>query len=87
MDPIVKKCIPKYFQAIWDGKKTFDMRTNIGHIEPGLIVQFDEYDNSEWTGRSILVVVTYVLYPFEIENMHGIPDTTVFSFEVISQRD
>jgi len=66
------KCLPSYFQAIWDGRKTFEVRRDDRGFEAGHTLCLREYmpymDNGgvsrlpTYTGRVIMVKVTYVLW-------------------------
>lgn len=55
------KTIPEYFQAVWDGTKTFEYRVN----DRGFVVNDDllleEWSNQKanYTGRCIKANVTY----------------------------
>lgn len=60
---IEKKCWPKFFQAILDNTKSFDVRLNDFECGPGDILVFMEWDpeTREYTGRSIEKEVTSVV--------------------------
>lgn len=62
MKKIEKKVWPKYFQAILDGKKNYELRLNDFDIKPGDIMILREWDpgKSEYTGRVLEKEVTYV---------------------------
>lgn len=65
------KTWPKYFQAIVDEEKTFEYRKNDRGFKKGDGLELLEYDpeTNEFTGRSIRVLITYVL-----ENQMGVPE-------------
>lgn len=62
MTKIEKKVWPKYFQAIIDGKKTYELRLNDFECNEGdtLILREWNPDTKEYTGREIEKIVTYV---------------------------
>jgi len=64
------RCWPQYFQAVWDGDKTFEVRRDDrGGFEVGSILFLREYDpelderpaGDRYTGRKLTARVTYVL--------------------------
>lgn len=57
-----KKILPEYFQAILDGKKSYELRLNDFEINPGDILVLKEWDKDkkEYTGRVLEKKVTYV---------------------------
>ena len=62
MKKIEKKVWPKYFQAILDGKKTFEFRLNDFDIEEGDIFVLKEWDpeTKVYTGRVLEKKVGFV---------------------------
>ena len=59
------KCWPKYFEDIWDGRKSFDVRNGNDRIYcEGDGVMLEEWDPValKYTGRSFAVRVTYVMH-------------------------
>ena len=55
------KILPKYFQAVWDGKKTFELRKDDrDYAEKDLLV-LREWDGEQYTGSALVVEVTYIL--------------------------
>lgn len=75
------KCWPKYFQAVWDGIKTFEVRKGYDRVyEVNDEVLLREYflEEDAW-GRSLKLKITYV--------MHGVRwlpiDVWVFAFKVL----
>ena len=64
-DPIVHKLKtwPPYFISVWSGLKTFEVRYNdrkFQELDYLLLKEFDPHKN-EYTGRTILCRVTYLL--------------------------
>lgn len=60
---IEKKAWPAYFQAILDGRKTFDLRLADFAVEPGDTLHLREWDpeTEGYTGRELTRQVGYVL--------------------------
>ncbi len=63
MQTIEKKVWPKYFQAIIDGKKKFELRLADFQCEEGDLLVLKEWDpnTKEFTGRQVEKKVTYVV--------------------------
>ncbi|MBP8591060.1 DUF3850 domain-containing protein [Candidatus Shapirobacteria bacterium] len=59
---IEKKVWPKYFQAILDGEKTFELRLADFKCGPGDILVLREWnpDTRQYTGRKLKKRITYV---------------------------
>lgn len=57
------KTWPDYFQAVWDGTKTFEVRKNDRGFQPNdrLLLKEWDPDSASFTDRSIMVLVPYVL--------------------------
>ena len=55
------KILPNYFNAVVEGKKTFELRLNDRNYIVGDVLILQEFNGYEKTGRSIAVVVTYIL--------------------------
>ncbi|WP_337045318.1 DUF3850 domain-containing protein [Emticicia sp. 17c] len=57
------KTWPEYFQKVWTGEKTFEVRLNDRNFQIGDKLWLQEYDNQkhEFTGKYIKTTVTYVL--------------------------
>ena len=68
---IRKKILPKYFEEVAAGLKTFEIRADEDHIRPGDEVQLQEWDGARYTGRYKRVRVTYVLRNVE---QYGLKD-------------
>ncbi|MGA5592387.1 ASCH/PUA domain-containing protein [Enterococcus mundtii] len=54
------KILPQYFQAVSIGDKTFEIRKNDRDFKVGDNIALSEYEDGQYTGRSILVVITYI---------------------------
>lgn len=54
------KIAPEYFQAVKEGIKTFEIRENDRGFQKGDTVLLREYEFPYYTGKSILVQITYV---------------------------
>lgn len=61
MDTHELKILPQYFQAVWDGTKNFELRKNDRDYKVGDILILREYNNGEYTGSFLKVIVTYIL--------------------------
>lgn len=62
MTKIEKRVWPKYFQAILEGKKTYELRLADFECKEGDILILSEWnpETKEYTGRKIEKIVTYV---------------------------
>ena len=56
------KTWPVYFQALWDGRKTFEIRKNDRDFKPHDILVLKEWnpETGMYSGRSITATVTYI---------------------------
>lgn len=56
------KILPEYYNAQIEGKKNFEIRKNDRNYQIGDEIYLREYDpiNKKYTGRRILVKVTYI---------------------------
>jgi hypothetical protein len=61
------KILPKYFEAVISGEKTFEIRKNDRTFRKGDFLALNEYINTQnaYTGNSCLVYVDYVLDDLE----------------------
>lgn len=55
------KIMPQYFQAVWDGQKTFELRKDDRNYQEGDILALREWDGEKYTGRGIAVRITHIL--------------------------
>jgi len=58
---IKKKILPEYFEAVRDGRKTFELRKDEDNIQVGDLLILREWDGVKFTGRAIYADVMYVL--------------------------
>lgn len=74
------KTWPEYFEKIWSGHKTFEIRKNDRHFREGEYVLLREWSVvGGYSGREILTTITYV---FRGGSLGGLQDGfVVFSFE------
>jgi ASC-1-like (ASCH) protein len=80
------KTWPDFFKAVKDGTKNFEVRRNNRGFKVGDLLILDEFDpeKQEYTGESLPVQVTYVLYSYEIA--YGIePDFAVMAIRHLPQ--
>lgn len=61
MKHIEKKCLPKYYAAVRDMLKTFEIRKDDSDYEVGDILELREWDGKEYTGHKITREITYIL--------------------------
>ncbi|NUK29499.1 DUF3850 domain-containing protein [Parageobacillus sp. VR-IP] len=56
------KIWPEYFEAVRSGKKTFEIRKNDRGFQVNDLLLLQEYNpkTQEYTGRELLVEVTYI---------------------------
>ena len=55
------KILPQYFEAVKYGAKTFELRKNDRGFQVGDFLKLKECTSKNFTGRELLVEVTYVL--------------------------
>lgn len=56
------KILPKYFEEVLSGVKTFELRKNDRNFNTEDILKLREYENGQYTGRVIRRRVTYILH-------------------------
>ena len=56
------KILPKYYEEVVSGVKTFELRKNDRNYNTEDILKLREYENGKYTGREIYKRVTYILY-------------------------
>jgi len=61
MKIVEKKILPRYFNDVASGAKTFELRKDEDNIQPGDALSLIEWQDGEFTGRCIHCIVTYVL--------------------------
>lgn len=59
------KILPPYFQDVCSGRKKFEVRKNDRCFKVGDLLNLREFAYTEYTGKSILVRVEYILSNFE----------------------
>ena len=76
------KTLSEYFQKVWDGNKTFEIRINDRDFKVGetvLLYEFNQEKN-DYTGRYCEVKITYIF----AGGKYGLADGYVcFSFSVL----
>lgn len=55
------KIYPKYFDAVLDGSKLFEIRKNDRGFQVGDNIVLREWDNIKYSGRTIYAEITYIL--------------------------
>lgn len=55
------KILPVYFQAVWDGRKTFELRKDDRDYKTGDVLVLKEWSEGKYTGSALCVKVTCVL--------------------------
>lgn len=55
------KILPQYFEEVWDGKKTFELRKDDRNYAVGDTLALCEYKDGKFTGSEIQVTVTHIL--------------------------
>lgn len=55
------KILPAYFQAVWDRKKTFEVRKNDRDYQPDDILILKEWDGKKFTGSVVTKKICYML--------------------------
>lgn len=58
---IEKKIMPKYFDAVVQGVKTFEIRKDEDCAEVGDVLLLREWDGEHFTGRKVKREITYIL--------------------------
>lgn len=59
------KTLPQYFQAVWNGTKTFELRKDDRDYQRGDILVLREWDGEKYTGSALCVKVAYILQDAE----------------------
>lgn len=55
------KILPKYYQAVLECRKNFEVRKNDRDFKIGDELYLKEWDGEKYTGRSIYRTITYIL--------------------------
>lgn len=82
---IEKKVVAPYFQAILDGKKTFEIRLANFDCHEGDILVLREYDpgKNEYTGRVVEKTITYIVKTKDL-TFWSEEDIEEYGYQVIS---
>jgi len=83
---IEKKAIPKLFEKVWTGEKTFDARLNRFKCKPGDILFLREWDPKKevYTGRELKKKVTFVLKSKDLEKFWSKEEVYKYGFQIIA---
>ena len=65
-----RKTVPRYFQQVKLGAKTFDLRKNDREYKERDFLLLKEFDNG-YTNNEILCKVTHVLYDYEFKGIEN----------------
>ena len=59
----ILKTWPEYYQAVWTGEKTFEIRVNDRNYQVGDLLVLQEFDprTKEYTGSVLRKRVTYLI--------------------------
>nr|DAR81359.1 MAG TPA: activating signal cointegrator [Caudoviricetes sp.] len=79
------KIFPEYFEEVRNGRKKFELRYNDRDFRVGDYLALNEWDNKQYTGRTELVKVTYILNPNEFMSCQG--NFVVMSIELCGSYD
>lgn len=60
------KILPEYYNEAKSGRKTFELREDDRNIQIGDMVILEEFDGTDYTGESMVVIVSYVLRDCEL---------------------
>lgn len=55
------KILPKYFEDVLSGIKTFELRENDRNFKTEDMLRLREFSDGEYTGREVLKRITYIL--------------------------
>jgi hypothetical protein len=82
---IEKKTWPEFFQAILDGRKTFELRLADFECKPGDVLVLKEWDpkTKSYTGRAIEKTATYVVKTKELK-FFSKEEVEKYGFQVIA---
>lgn len=77
------KTWPKYFEEVFSGRKNFELRINDRDFKVGDILHLVEFDNNQYTGRSLTKRVTYIY----VDRMELLPNTSMKRLPITSNRE
>ncbi len=82
---IEKKCAPKFFKAILDGRKTFEIRLADWKCKAGDVLVLREWNSkqNEYTGRILKKKITYALKTKDLKFFTK-NDIDKYGFQVIA---
>ncbi|MBQ8893419.1 MAG: DUF3850 domain-containing protein [Clostridia bacterium] len=75
------KCLPEVFELVVDGKKKFEIRKDDRGYKEGDFLAMNEYDGERYTGRSVLLMVDYILDPNDVASC--VPGYVVLSVRLV----
>lgn len=75
------KTLPQYFQAVWIGDKTFEIRKNDRNFQERDEVVLQEWESQSHTGREVHGVIRY-LTDYEQK-----PGYVVFAFYITGRQE
>ncbi len=83
---IEKKAIPKLFEKVLSGEKTFDARLDRFRCKPGDVLWLREWDpkKKEYTGREVKKKVTFVLKSKDLEKFWSKEEVAKYGFQIIA---
>lgn len=55
------KILPKYFNDVWDGVKTFELRKDDRDYKVGDYLRLLEFENGNYTGKEVNFKISYLL--------------------------
>ena len=58
------KILPCYFHEVLAGRKHFELRENDRDFKVGDYIKLNEFENGQYTGLRITVVIEYILYEY-----------------------
>ncbi|WP_080720041.1 DUF3850 domain-containing protein [Lysinibacillus sphaericus] len=62
------KILPKYFEPVADGIKTFEIRKDDRGYQVGDLLLMKEHENGAFTGKAVLKEVTYLTTDYQQTN-------------------
>lgn len=77
------KCINPFFEEIWNGNKTFDIRIKDRPYKVNDFVLLREYDGIGYLGREIKALITYILDDIQFSKK----DFVVLAIKIIDKEN